>query len=198
MRGTGVKEQKNLLREKYRDIRRSLSPDEKLETDAQIRQRLMKLYQYKNARVVMTYVSKGNETDTLELIRAALLDGKQVSVPRCVEGSYEMRFYYINSLQQLEKSSFGVYEPVEELCKLQKNFRNSICIVPGLAFDSRGFRLGYGKGYQYAHDYAAKLTSMQCLPDSLLGREYFRPTEQGLEAKYKKRLEEIKAWKKEH
>ena len=108
MRGTGVKEQKNLLREKYRDIRRSLSPDEKLETDAQIRQRLMKLYQYKNARVVMTYVSKGNETDTLELIRAALLDGKQVSVPRCVEGSYEMRFYYINSLQQLEKSSFGV------------------------------------------------------------------------------------------
>ena len=58
--------------------------------------------------------------------------------------------------------------------------------------------LGYGKGYQYAHDYEAKLTSMQCLPDSLLGREYFRPTEQGLEAKYKKRLEEIKAWKKEH
>ena len=53
MRGTGVKEQKNLLREKYRDIRRSLSPDEKLETDAQIRQRLMKLYQYKNARVVI-------------------------------------------------------------------------------------------------------------------------------------------------
>ncbi len=58
--------------------------------------------------------------------------------------------------------------------------------------------LGYGKGYQYAHDYEAKLTSMQCLPDSLLGREYFRPTEQGLEAKYKKRLEEIKEWKKEH
>ena len=58
--------------------------------------------------------------------------------------------------------------------------------------------LGYGKGYQYAHDYESKLTSMQCLPDSLLGREYFRPTEQGLEAKYKKRLEEIKAWKKEH
>ena len=58
--------------------------------------------------------------------------------------------------------------------------------------------LGYGKGYQYAHDYEDKLTSMQCLPDSLLGREYFRPTEQGLEAKYKKRLEEIKAWKQEH
>ena len=58
--------------------------------------------------------------------------------------------------------------------------------------------LGYGKGYKYAHDYEDKITSMQCLPDSLLGREYFRPTEQGLEAKYKKRLEEIKAWKQEH
>ena len=58
--------------------------------------------------------------------------------------------------------------------------------------------LGYGKGYWYAHDYEEKITSMQCLPDSLLGREYFRPTEQGLESKYKKRLEEIKAWKKEH
>ena len=58
--------------------------------------------------------------------------------------------------------------------------------------------LGYGKGYKYAHDYEDKITSMHCLPDSLLGREYFRPTEQGLEAKYKKRLEEIKAWKQEH
>lgn len=58
--------------------------------------------------------------------------------------------------------------------------------------------LGYGSGYQYAHDYAQKMTSMTCLPESLLGREYYIPTEQGLEAKYKMRLEEIKAWKKEH
>ena len=58
--------------------------------------------------------------------------------------------------------------------------------------------LDYGKGYQYAHDAADKLTNMQCLPDSLLGREYYRPTEQGLETRYKARLEQIKAWKKEH
>jgi len=58
--------------------------------------------------------------------------------------------------------------------------------------------LDYGKGYQYAHDTAEKLTSMQCLPDSLLGREYYRPTDQGLEARYKERLEEIKRWKKDH
>lgn len=52
--------------------------------------------------------------------------------------------------------------------------------------------LEYGKGYQYAHDIADKLTDMQCLPDSLLGREYYRPTEEGVEARFKARLQEIK------
>lgn len=58
--------------------------------------------------------------------------------------------------------------------------------------------LNYGKGYEYAHDTDDKLTGMQCLPDSLLDRTYYRPTEQGLEAKYKARLEQIKAWKAAH
>lgn len=58
--------------------------------------------------------------------------------------------------------------------------------------------LNYGKGYQYAHDTEEKLTDMQCLPDSLTGTEYYKPTEQGLEAKYKARLEQIKEWKKQH
>ncbi len=57
--------------------------------------------------------------------------------------------------------------------------------------------LNYGKGYQYAHDTADKLTDMQCLPDSLLGREYYRPTEEGTEAKFKSRLDDIKAWKRD-
>ena len=58
--------------------------------------------------------------------------------------------------------------------------------------------LNYGKGYQYAHDTKEKLTNMQCLPDSLAGKEYYHPTEQGLEAKYKDKLERIKNWKKSH
>ena len=58
--------------------------------------------------------------------------------------------------------------------------------------------LDYGKGYKYAHDYEDKLTNMQCLPDSLVGKEYYTPTEQGLEIKFKNRLEEIKEWKKNH
>ena len=58
--------------------------------------------------------------------------------------------------------------------------------------------LQYGKGYQYAHDTEEKLTNMQCLPDNLQDREYYQPTEQGIESRYKTRLEQIKAWKKEH
>ena len=58
--------------------------------------------------------------------------------------------------------------------------------------------LDYGKGYQYAHDTEEKITNMQCLPDSLVGTEYYRPTEQGLEGRFKTRLEQIKKWKEEH
>ena len=58
--------------------------------------------------------------------------------------------------------------------------------------------LEYGKGYQYAHDSSEKLTNMQCLPDSLLGREYYHPTEEGVEGKIKKRLCEIKEWKEKN
>ncbi|MBR2181852.1 MAG: replication-associated recombination protein A [Acidaminococcaceae bacterium] len=58
--------------------------------------------------------------------------------------------------------------------------------------------LNYGKGYQYAHDTEDKLTNMQCLPDSLLGKTYYRPTEEGFEARYKERLRQIKEWKRQH
>jgi len=58
--------------------------------------------------------------------------------------------------------------------------------------------IGYGKGYKYAHDYEGHITAMQCLPDSLQGKEYFRPSDNGLESKYKERLKQIKDWKKAH
>ncbi len=58
--------------------------------------------------------------------------------------------------------------------------------------------LDYGKGYQYAHDTEDKLTTMDCLPDSLLGKTYYEPNTQGNEIKFKERLEAIKKWKREH
>ena len=58
--------------------------------------------------------------------------------------------------------------------------------------------IGYGKGYKFAHDSDEKLTDMRCLPDSLLGKEYYIPTNQGLEPRFAERLAQIKKWKKEH
>ncbi|HIX64890.1 MAG TPA: replication-associated recombination protein A [Candidatus Anaerotruncus excrementipullorum] len=58
--------------------------------------------------------------------------------------------------------------------------------------------LHYGEGYQYAHDTADKLTNMQCMPDSLKGRRYYHPTDQGSEAKVRQRMAQIDAWKKAH
>ena len=57
--------------------------------------------------------------------------------------------------------------------------------------------LDYGKGYKYAHDFKEKITDLQCLPDSLEGTVYYDPTEQGLEKKYKERLEIIRKWKQD-
>lgn len=58
--------------------------------------------------------------------------------------------------------------------------------------------LDYGKGYQYAHDYEEKMTAMECLPDSLRGKTYYHPTDEGFEPRYKERLNNIKEWKKKH
>ncbi len=56
---------------------------------------------------------------------------------------------------------------------------------------------GYGKGYQYAHQAEEKLTDMQCLPDNLKDRRYYRPTDQGLEKRLKEKMQAIEQWKKE-
>lgn len=58
--------------------------------------------------------------------------------------------------------------------------------------------LEYGKGYEYAHNSEDKLTTMQCMPDSLLGREYYHPTSQGSEIKVQARMKQIDDWKKSH
>lgn len=55
--------------------------------------------------------------------------------------------------------------------------------------------LNYGKGYQYAHDNEDKLTTMECMPPSLIGKTYYHPNNQGNEIRYKERLEQIKKWK---
>lgn len=138
---------KTNLRNKYKNLRREMPPDVKAEHDESIRRRLQSLHQYKSAKTLLTFVSTAIEVDTREIITQALEQGKRVAVPRCVDGTREMEFYLITSFDDLEPRTFGVLEPSPEKCALLTNYNSSVCIVPGLAFDYAGYRLGYGKGY---------------------------------------------------
>ncbi len=135
------------LRDFYKNIRKTMPLEEKTKADAQIARRFCSLYQYKRAKTLLCYVSTPIEVDTLGIIRQAWQDGKQVAVPRCVDDTRRMEFFLIRSMEDLERRTFGVLEPVPERCRQLRDFRKSICIVPALAYDQDGFRLGYGGGY---------------------------------------------------
>ena len=147
MRKVDIRQVKTDLRNQYKKFRREMDPVAKEEADAQILRRVTGLYQYRQAQMVLTYVSTPIEVDTLALIRQAWQDGKTVCVPRCREGERLMDFYRIREMEDLERGAFGVWEPIPARCEKVTRFEDSICVVPGLGFDHFGFRLGYGKGY---------------------------------------------------
>lgn len=142
-----IREHKNALRNKYKQLRREMSEAEKSSRDERIMSRLLYLPSYKRCDTLLTYVSTDIEVDTIKLIKRALKDGKRVAVPRCVKGTRDMIFYVINSFGDLEKGSFSVMEPMPKRCGKLKKFDGALCIVPALAYDRYGYRLGYGKGY---------------------------------------------------
>lgn len=138
---------KNELREESKKYRREMSKEDKAERDLRIRRRLRTLYQYPGAKTILCYTSKAIEVDTFGIIQDAWDAGKQVAVPRCVDGTRLMEFYLIKSFDDLEKGSFGVLEPIVAQCELLTDFSSSICVVPALGYDLDGYRLGYGAGY---------------------------------------------------
>lgn len=142
-----IREYKTNLRTKYKEKRSLMSEIEKKEKDTRIFEKLIRSDLYKNADLVLTFISTKIEVDTYMLIEQCFKDKKRVAAPRCVSGTRLMNFYEIKDLSSLERHSFGVMEPIPEKCKIVKDFTGSICIVPGLAFDKFGYRLGYGKGY---------------------------------------------------
>lgn len=145
--GFNLKEYKKKLRDGYRKIRTDMPPRKKAELDRKICERFLATSAYKKCSVLMTYVSTEIEVDTFGIIAAALRDGKTVAVPRCVEGTRDMIFYVITSAEQLEPGAFGVLEPDVSRCAELDVFSGAVCIVPALAYDMKGYRLGYGKGY---------------------------------------------------
>jgi 5-formyltetrahydrofolate cyclo-ligase len=111
-----------------------------------IYKKVISLPSYFYSKTLLCYVSTENEVDTLPLITAALKSGKKVAVPRCVEGEPIIEFYFIRGLNELEYGSYGLLEP-PPLKERKYRASGGLCILPGLAFDRTGCRLGYGKGY---------------------------------------------------
>ena len=142
-----IKELKKNLRARYRRYREKMNAEQKIRLDASIQCRLLTLEEYLHAETLFIYVSKPIEVDTLAVINAALANHKRVAVPRCVPDTFEMEFYYITSLSDLEKGTFGVLEPIVDKCeRVGDSYGRALCVVPGLSFDAQGYRLGYGKG----------------------------------------------------
>lgn len=138
---------KQKLRAESKLYRNELSNNEKAELDSKISDRLFNTWQYKNCEVLLTYVSTEIEVDTREIISRALADGKRVAVPRCIDNTRLMDFYFIKDFDDLESGYMGVLEPIPEKCEKMTDFSEGLCIVPALMFDLHGYRLGYGKGY---------------------------------------------------
>ena len=135
------------LRAKYRKIRENLKPEYKKIMDIKILKKILFLKKYKDASVVFTYFSKDIEVDTHKLIMHCWKDKKKVAVPACEKETRKMKFYYINSFNDLEKRTFGLLEPIESKCEEVTDFSEGICIVQGFCFDHASYRLGYGCGY---------------------------------------------------
>lgn len=142
-----IREYKGQLRSKYKKLRMDMSAEEKAMLDSRISARFLGTKLYKDCTILLTYVSTPIEVDTINIIQTALNDGKTVAVPRCVDGTRDMVFYIIRSMDDLEPGSFLVLEPVPQRCAELTEFDGAVCIVPALAYDMDGYRLGYGKGY---------------------------------------------------
>lgn len=147
MQGIDIRPLKMRLRGEIKAWRRALEPGWKAGADEKICARVLALREYAACSTLLTYVSLPIEVDTLRLISHAFADGKKVAAPRCVEGTHEMEFYEISSMDDLARQTFGVLEPVRERCRRLTDFSGSVCLVPALAYDRAGYRLGYGAGY---------------------------------------------------
>ena len=136
---------KNELRKSAKDKRKGL--ENTVEADAAIAEILFSSEKYIKSDTILIYDSLDDEISTDCIINRALADGKRVALPFCTDREGNMDFYIIESISQLVSGSFNVREPDVNLCERLDNFDNSVIIVPGLLFDKKGNRLGYGRGY---------------------------------------------------
>ncbi|SHH24992.1 5-formyltetrahydrofolate cyclo-ligase [Clostridium grantii] len=141
---------KNIIRQEIiekRNLFFEQNPEEKNARDEFIFNEIINNKQFINANTIFTYVSFGSEIDTQRLINYALSIGKNICVPKVFNKQKVMKAYKISSLKELNKSNYGILEPFGDNMKEVLKENIDLAIFPGIAFDNKGGRIGYGGGY---------------------------------------------------
>ena len=140
-----VSDAKQQLRTQYKLRRSRLEQSFRQQCSQKIAETILQSKWYQESRQIFIYVSTRDEVDTHYLIDRALADGKQVAVPYCIPESCDM---------DLHEGYSGIYEPSPEVWEKAED-KKGLIIIPALAFDRYGYRIGYGKGYydRYLSDF---------------------------------------------
>ena len=140
-------ERKRTLREQAHANRRG--QERKDELSSEIVARFRQLPEYQAANVVMFYVDVRTEVRTRHDLQAALNSGKKIVVPWCLDG--ELELFHLERMDELEIGMYKILEPRSELREVESKTVDvgelDLIMVPGVAFDRRGARMGHGKGY---------------------------------------------------
>ncbi len=150
---------KKELRQRMRARREGLSRAEVVARSGAVRKNLFAQPEFISAAVLHTYVAWRNEVDTHEIIRAALEQGKRVIVPRVDRDSRDLQHFFVNSPSELTPGSFGIPEPDPHKARRIDPGCADLVLVPGVAFDRSGHRLGFGGGYY--DDFLSKTTAVR-------------------------------------
>lgn len=137
-----MSERKKELRAQLRENYQHMSAFERNAIDTGLIHRFMGHDLYKNCERIFLYASVGTEIDTLRLLHEAWLQGKTVALPKCFSSGI-MEFYEYNG--SLKEGKYHIPEPAGENMVFPQD--NDLMIVPGLAFDRNGYRIGQGGGY---------------------------------------------------
>ena len=140
-----VRDEKKALRRKFATQRQTIPESERLEKSRAICNNFLSSMAYEHSDTILLYYSINSEVDTQELIDTVLKSGKRLALPVCRENS-EMVFRYIQSRDDLTKGFFSALEPKSNLEEF-KGAKHTVCVIPAIAFDKEGYRIGYGKGY---------------------------------------------------
>lgn len=143
------------LREKMKKVRDGIPEETRAAEDEMLTRIILGTELYEAANFILTYVSFGTEVDTKALIRQALRDGKKVYVPYVFPKSKKMDFFLCEDPGKLRRNRIGIPEPEPDPTGLfpytthisLDAAENCMILVPGLAFDAKLGRLGYGGGY---------------------------------------------------